>query len=96
MLVEGFPDLLVFYGIYLPPLYGLCVDSATLGEFNHRVADYIYISEFTTSIWMRYEEHLDLLSGAEHQLYRLVQSIGSWRRSRAGRALLGLVCHTVY
>ena len=56
----------------MPPLYGLCVDAATLGYFNHRVADYIYIAEFLVSIWMRHEEHLDPLSIAEHHLQHLV------------------------
>ena len=55
----------------MPPLYGLCVEAYTLGEFNHRVADQIYIAEFTIYIWMRHGENLDLLSGAEHHLYRL-------------------------
>ena len=69
MLAEVFPDLLVFCGLALPPLYGLSVYAVTVGEFNHRVADYSYIAEILISIWMRHEEHLELLSGAKHHLY---------------------------
>ena len=39
MLAEVCPDLLVFFGLALPPLYGLSVSATTLGEFNHGVAD---------------------------------------------------------
>ena len=61
MLAEVSSNLLVYFGLALSPLYGLCVESATLGEFNHIASDYIYIAEFTISNWMRHEEHLNLL-----------------------------------
>ena len=39
MLAGVFPDLLVYFGLALPPLYCICVEAARLGEFNHRVSD---------------------------------------------------------
>ena len=71
MLAEVCPDLLVFFGLALPPLYGLIVYATTLGEFNHSVADYIYIAKFEISIWMCHEVNLDLLIGAENHIYWL-------------------------
>ena len=72
MLTEVCPYPLVCFSLVFPPLYGLCVYAATLEEFNHHVADYIDIAEFTISYWMFHEEHLDLLISAEHHIYWLV------------------------
>ena len=83
-----FLDILVCFFHALPPLYGLCEEASTLGEFNHGVADYIDIAEFAISIWMRHGEHLDVLSVAEHHLYRLVAI--HWV-VEAGESLLGLL-----
>ena len=54
MLAEVFPDILVCCGLALPPFYGLCVEAATLQEFNHRVADEIDIAYFKICVWMRH------------------------------------------
>ena len=47
MLAEVFPDILVCFGIAMTPIYGLCVEAATLGEFNHSVDNCIVIAWFT-------------------------------------------------
>ena len=39
MFAEVCPDILVYFDIALPPLYGLYVEDVTLGEFNQHVAD---------------------------------------------------------
>ena len=96
MLTEVYPDILVCFGLAMPHLYGLCVDAATLREFNHRVSNLVW------RLWL-HDLHLDALWGT----FGPPQWCGASPLSvgcnplycggggGTGRALVGLVYHTI-